>query len=103
MPRLSTIHPMLTKAPTAPPAPVPAAPAAAAPVQPGEGPRSLLKVPEVAKRLRVRDRRVNQLIAEGLLPAVHLGRQIRVDPDILEAWIRNGGRPLADDGAQQAG
>lgn len=35
---------------------------------------------------------VYRLVREGILPAVRIGRQIRFDPDMLEEWIRKGGK-----------
>jgi excisionase family DNA binding protein len=54
----------------------------------------LLSVPEVAKLLSVTPGRVYELVRLRLLPAVHLGRQIRVEEQTLREWIRNGGCSL---------
>jgi putative molybdopterin biosynthesis protein len=65
----------------------------------------LLCVPEVAEQLRVSREGAYELCREGLLPAVRLGRQVRIDPDELRAWIQSGGSPFADktsSGARQA-
>jgi hypothetical protein len=35
------------------------------------------------------------LVRQGLVPAVRVGRQLRVDRLALRAWIHGGGRPLA--------
>lgn len=32
------------------------------------------------------------LIRQGILPAVKLGRQYRIDPETLREWIRSGGQ-----------
>ncbi len=47
----------------------------------------LLKVSEVAAILRVSRNLVYELIAEGELPVIRLGRVIRVPRDALERWI----------------
>ena len=54
----------------------------------------LLRSEEVAETLGVSVHRVQKLIREGLLPAVRLGRSIRVSPEALKAWIDNGGAEL---------
>lgn len=56
--------------------------------------RKLLTVPEVAPILRVSEARAYELARDGLLPVVRLGRQVRVDPDVLAEWIRQGGATL---------
>lgn len=38
--------------------------------------------------------RVYTLLREGILPGVHLGRQVRVDKQALDEFIRNGGKAL---------
>lgn len=35
---------------------------------------------------------VYRLVREGILPAVRIGRQIRFDPDVLQEWIKRGGK-----------
>lgn len=54
----------------------------------------LLKMREVAERLDTRLDRVYDMARLGLLPVVRLGRQIRVDPEALDAFIRGGGAAL---------
>jgi len=53
--------------------------------------RRLWTAQEAAERLGVRLHRCYELIREGQLPAVRLGRQVRVDPAALEEFIRSGG------------
>ena len=55
----------------------------------------LLRIPEVAGIIRTSEGRVYELVRDNVLPAVRLGRQLRVDEDVLREWIRAGGRPLA--------
>ena len=60
---------------------------------------ALLRVPQAAEVLNVSDDRTYALIRRGLLPAVRLGnKQIRVDPDALQRFIRDGGRSDASIG-----
>ncbi len=51
----------------------------------------LLRIDDVAELLDVSRARAYELVREGLLPVVRLGRQIRVDPSKLEAWLDAGG------------
>ena len=57
---------------------------------------SLLTAEQVAVLLQVPKARVYELAREGLLPAVRLGRQIRVSASALDEWIADGGRALSD-------
>lgn len=54
----------------------------------------LLRVPHVAQALDVPQARIYELIREGTLPAVHLGRQVRVSEEALWQFIENGGQAL---------
>lgn len=47
----------------------------------------LLKVADVAERLRVTTGRVYQLIAEGIIPVVRVGGAIRIPRVAWETWI----------------
>ena len=64
----------------------------------GEGGRALrgalLTVPEVSERLKISEARVRELGRLGLLPVVRLGRQVRIDPERLDAWIAEGRQAL---------
>jgi excisionase family DNA binding protein len=57
-------------------------------------PFTLLKLHETATILRVSQDRVAQLARLGILPVVHLGRQVRVNSESLQEFIRAGGRAL---------
>ena len=48
-----------------------------------------------ADRLNVRLHRVYELVRTGQLPHVRIGRQVRIDPETLEAWIEDGGTEAA--------
>lgn len=50
-------------------------------------PRRLVTVPEAAELLQVSVRQVRRLIADGQLPATHLGRTVRLRPEALAALI----------------
>jgi excisionase family DNA binding protein len=50
-------------------------------------------------RLGIGRDRAYQLAREGVVPVVRIGRQIRIDPDALEAWIQSGGTAAVDAGS----
>jgi excisionase family DNA binding protein len=58
------------------------------------GIRNLLSVEEVALILGVSVARAYELCRTNLLPHVRLGRQIRINPDRLNAFIEDGGKRL---------
>lgn len=49
--------------------------------------RRLMEVGHVAFRLRYSEKKVRRLIHGGKLPAIIIGRDIRIDPADLEAFI----------------
>jgi excisionase family DNA binding protein len=49
--------------------------------------RPLLSISAVADRTRLSEHTIRRRIREGDLPAVRLGRLIRIDPDALDAWL----------------
>ncbi len=55
----------------------------------------LLLASEGAAILRVTIPRFYQLVRDGVVPAIRVGRQIRVDPQKLQDWLDRGGRSLA--------
>jgi len=46
-----------------------------------------LKVPEVARELRIARSRAYELVASGTIPAVKIGRSVRVSRRELERWL----------------
>ena len=48
-------------------------------------------VSDVAEILRLNQDRVYEAVRLGLLPAVHIGRQIRIEKEAFETWVRGGG------------
>ena len=54
----------------------------------------LLLAEEVAALLRVPQCRVYELIRRGVIPGVHVGRQVRVPEEGLRRWIEEGGQAL---------
>ena len=61
----------------------------------GDQPRGLLTVRQVARRLAVSEPTTRRLIRAGLLPAVRVGRGIRVDEAELEDYIYGPGQDAA--------
>jgi excisionase family DNA binding protein len=57
---------------------------------------ALRRIPEVARELDVSVPRAYALVREGLLPAVRLGRQVRVSEAALRRFISDGGKGLSD-------
>jgi len=53
----------------------------------------LLTAEEASKRLNLPLQRVWELIRQGKLPAIKVGRQKRIAPAVLERWIADGGCP----------
>ena len=51
--------------------------------------REYLKVPEVAKELRIARSRAYELVANGTIPAVKIGRSVRVSREELDRWLKN--------------
>ncbi len=51
------------------------------------GERLLLRVEEVAELLSLGRSKTYELIASGVLPAVRLGRCVRVPADALHRWL----------------
>lgn len=56
--------------------------------------RRLLTAAQAAEILAVSPARVYELMRCGLIPHVRIGRQVRIDPAALEAWIAAGGQAL---------
>lgn len=46
-----------------------------------------LKVPEVAEVLRIARSRAYDLVADGKIPSVRIGRSVRVNRRELERWL----------------
>lgn len=46
-----------------------------------------LKVPEVAAELRIARSRAYDLVADGEIPAVRIGRSVRVSRKELDRWL----------------
>jgi excisionase family DNA binding protein len=62
---------------------------------------TLLTVPEVADRLRLRPARVYEIARKGVLPVVRLGRQVRISEHALQAWLDAGGSGLSSAGTDR--
>jgi excisionase family DNA binding protein len=51
----------------------------------------LLTADQIAKKLQVPKTRVYEMARLGLVPCVHMGRQIRFDLRTIEQWVSQGG------------
>lgn len=58
---------------------------------------------QIAKLLNMSQYRVYEAVREGLLPAVHIGRQIRVEESAFIQWARGGGQRYAGGWRRQTG
>jgi excisionase family DNA binding protein len=54
-----------------------------------------LKVPEVARIIRVARSRAYELVAEGEIPSVRIGRSVRVSRRELDKWLEEQRQPSA--------
>ena len=54
----------------------------------------LLTLNDVCQKLNITYPRAAQLARENVLPVVRIGRQIRIDPAKLQAFIDGGGHQL---------
>lgn len=54
-----------------------------------------LKVPEVAEVLRVARSRAYELVADGEIPSVRIGRSVRVSRRELDRWLDEQRQPSA--------
>ena len=48
-----------------------------------------MKVPEVAEELRIARSRAYELVADGEIPAVKIGRSVRVRRKELDRWLED--------------
>ncbi len=48
-----------------------------------------LKVPKVAEVLRIARSRAYELVADGKIPAVKIGRSVRVNRKELDRWLED--------------
>lgn len=59
-------------------------------------------VSEIADLLQVKRDRVYEAVRLGLVPAVHIGRQIRIEEKAFVEWVRGGGQAYANGWRRQA-
>lgn len=65
-------------------------------------PEKLLPPKVAFEIIGVSDPQGYSLIRQGILPAVKVGRQYRIDPETLREWIRNGGQSYEGGWRKQA-
>ena len=46
---------------------------------------------EIGELIKLSPDRVYEAIRQGLLPSVHIGRQIRIEEQTFHDWVRQGG------------
>ena len=56
--------------------------------------QKLVNATDIAPLLGVSEARLYELARLGLIPCVRLGRQVRFDPAVVEAWVEGGGQAL---------
>jgi excisionase family DNA binding protein len=54
-----------------------------------------LKVPEVARIIRIARSQAYELVAEGEIPSIRIGRSIRVSRKELDRWLEEQRQPSA--------
>ena len=54
----------------------------------------LFTAKELARILDVRDERAYALLRAGVIPAVYIGRQVRVSDEAIQQFVESGGLPL---------
>lgn len=60
-------------------------------------------VPEVADIMRLSQGRVYEAIRQRLMPAVRIGRQVRIERGAFHDWVDRGGAVLEGGWKHQAG
>jgi len=61
-----------------------------------ESRREALTVHEVANLLGVSDKHIYEMTADGTLPAFHVGRSVRLDPQDVADWLRKKRSPAVE-------
>jgi hypothetical protein len=56
--------------------------------------KKLLTLRDLEETTQLSYARLTDLARQGILPTVRFGRQIRVDPDAFEEFVRSGGKGL---------
>ena len=59
-------------------------------------------VQEIADLVKLSPGRIYETIRLGLLPAVHFGRQVRIEEQAFLDWARQGGQSHHDDRQRRA-
>jgi putative molybdopterin biosynthesis protein len=52
---------------------------------------SFLQISQVSDLLEISDTTTRRLVKKGVLPAIRVGRQIRIDQRRLQEWVDGGG------------
>lgn len=54
--------------------------------------KKLISVQEAAEFLSMRPAQVYEAIRQGIIPSCRIGRIIRIDPEQLEEYVKDGGK-----------
>jgi len=52
---------------------------------------SFLQISQVSELLEISDTTTRRLVKRGVLPAIRVGRQIRIDQQRFQKWLDTGG------------
>jgi excisionase family DNA binding protein len=61
-----------------------------------------LQIGQVSALLEISDTTTRRLVKKGVLPAIRVGRQIRIDERRFRAWIESGGGGIEKQRAQSS-
>ena len=53
-------------------------------------------VQQIADLVQLTPARIYEAIRQGLLPAIHIGRQVRIEEQAFHDWVRTGGQSYQD-------
>ena len=60
-------------------------------------------VDQIAELIQLSRPRIYEAIRTGLLPAVHIGRQVRIEEQAFAGWVQAGGQAHAGGWKRRAG
>jgi excisionase family DNA binding protein len=55
-----------------------------------------LQIAQVSALLEISDTTTRRLVKKGVLPAIRVGRQIRIDQRRFQEWLDSGGGPIGE-------
>jgi excisionase family DNA binding protein len=54
-----------------------------------------MTVPEVAKMLQISEQSLYAAVRAGQIPAIHVGKRVRFDPEALREWVAKANEGVA--------